>query len=93
MYYIVYLVEQISPFLNIEKLKSDFNITEKEMYLMLISNYDDMKIFGKNISFVKDNQKYLEFNPVIDGEEKINNIRPLELKTIDLETKGPRASV
>ena len=41
------------------------------MYSLVITNYEDLKNFGKNITFVKENQKYLDFNPILDGEEKI----------------------
>ncbi len=81
------IVESISPFLNIEKLKSDNSITEKEMYALLISNFEDLKKFAKNIYFVQENQKYLDFNPVLDCEEKIKQLRPLEVQSIDIETK------
>ena len=81
------LVETISPFLNLEKLKTESNISDKEMYALILSNYEDLIKFGKNISFVKDNQKYLDFNPIIDGEDKIKRLRPLEVKSIDMQTK------
>jgi hypothetical protein len=77
----------ISPFLNVEKLKSDTNISEKEMYALIMSNLEDLKKFGKNISFVKENQKYLDFNPVLDSEDKIKKIRPFEVQSMDMETK------
>jgi hypothetical protein len=54
---------------------------------MIVSNFDEMREFGKNLNFVKENQNYLELNPIIDGQDKIQKLRPLELKTMDLETK------
>ena len=57
------------------------------MYLMIISNYDEMKRFCKNLNFIKENQNYLELTPVVDSQEKIGKLKPLELQTMDMETK------
>ena len=80
------LVEELSPFLDFEKLKNDQNMTEKEMHLLILTNYDELLHFSKNLKIVKENQKYLEFNPVIDGQDKIKKIKPLELKTLNMES-------
>ncbi len=72
---------------DLEKLRTQFDISERDMYTMIISNFDEMKDFSKNLNFVKENQSYLELNPVVDGQDKIKSIKPLEIKTIDLETK------
>ncbi len=82
-----FTVEELSPLLDIEKLRSEFNISEKEMYLMIMSNFDEMKEFSINLNFIKENQNYLELNPVVDGQDKIQKLKPLELKTMDLDTK------
>jgi hypothetical protein len=71
----------LSPLLDIERLRSDYNISEKEMYLMIMSNYDEMKEFSKNLNYVKENQNYLELNPIVDGQDKILKLKPLELKS------------
>jgi hypothetical protein len=57
------------------------------MYLMIISNYDELKKFCKNLNFIKENQNYLELTPVVDSQEKILKLKPLELQTMDMETK------
>ena len=83
-----FLVEELTPLLDIEKLRSEFNITEKEMYLMIISNFDELKKFYKNLNFIKENQNYLELTPVVNSQDKIQKLKPQELKTMDLETKA-----
>ncbi len=82
----LYLVEELSPFLDLDKLKNDNNMTEKEMHLLILTNYEELLQFSKNLKVVKENQKYLEFNPVIDGQEKIKKIKPLELKSLNMES-------
>lgn len=62
------------------------------MYWMIISNYDEMKEFSKNLNYVKDNQNYLELNTIVDGQDKIKKLKPLELQTMDLETKALQVS-
>jgi hypothetical protein len=81
------LDEELSPLLDIEKLRTEAHISEKEMYLLIISNYDELRKFGKNLHFIKSNQNYLELNPVVDGNEKIMKLKPLEMNTMNLETK------
>ena len=56
------------------------------MHLLILTNYEELLQFSKNLKVVKENQKYLEFNPVIDGKEKIKKIKPLELKSLNMES-------
>ncbi len=56
------------------------------MHLLILTNYEELLQFSKNLKVVKENQKYLEFNPVIDGQEKIKKIKPLELKSLNMES-------
>lgn len=73
--------------LDLEKLRTEASISEKEMYLLIISNFDELKAFSKNLNFIKSNQNYLELNPVVDGHEKIQKMKPLELKSMEMESK------
>jgi len=38
---------------------------------MIISNFDEMKKFGKNLNFIKEHQNYLDLSPVSDSQDKI----------------------
>lgn len=77
----------LSPLLDPEKLKDESNLQDKEMYFLLISNFDELKSFLENLNYVKKNQKYLELNPIVDAQDKIKTMEPLELKTMNLESK------
>ena len=44
-------------------------------------------IFFSRVYINKKNQKYLELNPIVDVDEKINTIKPLELQSMNLEAK------
>lgn len=57
------------------------------MYFLLMSNFEELQTFLKNLNYVKKNQKYLELNPIVDGQDKIKKLKPLELKTMSLESK------
>lgn len=57
------------------------------MYFLLMSNFDELKTFLENLNYVKKNQKYLELNPIVDAQDKIKMMKPLELKTMNLESK------
>jgi len=70
-----------------------------------MSNYDELIKFAKQLKAVKDNQQYLEFKPVVgiidltlinlqilDGEDKIEKIKPFELKTLNMETSTLQVS-
>ena len=62
------------------------------MYNTLICNYDGIKYFLSGVKFLKNNQKYLELNPLSNGEEKMKTLQSYELKTIDLESKMTKMS-
>lgn len=62
------------------------------MYMLIVSNFDEMKKFCKNLNFIKENQNYLELNPIVDGHDKIQKLKPLELQSMDLETKVMQVS-
>ena len=40
-------------------------MSEKDMYDLIMTNYDDLMSFAKKLQKVKDHQRYLEFKPVI----------------------------
>jgi hypothetical protein len=69
-----------------KKIKENHNLSDKEMFTLLMLNQDEIENFLKNIEYIKQNQKYLEVNN-IDTEEKIKIIKPLEIKSMDLESK------
>ena len=77
----------LSPLLENDKLKNDTNLGDKEMYFLLMSNFDEIRSFLENMKYIKKNQKYLELNPIVDTDEKINVIKPLELQSMNLEAK------
>jgi len=54
---------------------------------MILSNEFEMQKFCKNLNTVKENQSFLDLNAVAEGPEKILEIKPLELKTMEMETK------
>ena len=57
------------------------------MYALILLNEDELKNFSGNLNFIKSNANYLNFSPIVDGQEKISKIKPLELQTLNLETK------
>ena len=79
--------EELNPLLNVEKLTSEFNINEDEMYALIIVNFDEIESFLLNLKYIKDNQKILEYEPIIDIDEKKNILREKEINSIDLFTK------
>ena len=62
------------------------------MYNTLICNYDGIKYFLSGVKFLKNNEKYLELNPLSNGEEKMKTLQGYELKTSDLESKMTKMS-
>jgi hypothetical protein len=81
------LVEELVPLFDLEKLRNEFNASEKEIYMLILSNEAELQKFCKNLSVVRDNQNILELNPITDGQEKILKLKPLEKKSMELETK------
>ena len=51
----------LSPLLDPEKLKDESNLQDKEMYFLLISNFDELKSFLENLNFVNIIECFLFF--------------------------------
>lgn len=77
-------MKELAPLLNVEKLSSEFTISENEMYVLIMTNFDELESFLNNLKFIKDNQNVLDFDIIKDLEEKKKAIKPLELKGINL---------
>lgn len=77
-------MKELAPLLNVEKLSSEFTISENEMYVLVMTNFDELESFLNNLKFIKENQKVLDFDIIKDLEEKKKTIKPLELKSINL---------
>ena len=86
------IVKNITPLLDIEEFKNENLPSDRQMYNTLICNYDGIKYFLSGVKFLKNNQKYLELNPLSNGEEKMKTLQSYELKTIDLENKMTKMS-
>lgn len=54
-------------------------------------NQEEIESFLKNIEFIKQNQQYLESN-LNDIDEKIKIIKPLEIKSMNIESKVNKMS-
>ena len=54
-------------------------------------NQDEIESFLKNIEFIKQNQQYLESDSS-DIDEKIKIIKPLEIKSMNIESKVNKMS-
>ena len=85
-------MKNISPLLDIEEYKNENIPSDRQMYNTLICNYDGIKYFLSGVKFLKNNEKYLELNPLSNGEEKMKTLQGYELKTIDLESKMTKMS-
>lgn len=79
--------EELNPLLNVEKLSSEFNISENEMYVMIIANFDEIESFLVNLKFIKDNQKTLDLDPICDLDEKKRILTKHEYNSINQYTK------
>ena len=73
--------------MNIEEYKNENIPSDRQIYNTLICNYDGIKIFLSSVKYLKNNQKFLELNPLSNGEEKMKTLQSHEIKTIDLESK------
>ena len=85
-------MKNLSPLLDIEEYKNENIPSDRQMYNTLICNYDGIKYFLTGVKFLKNNEKYLELNPLSNGEEKMKTLQGFELKTIDLESKMTKMS-
>ena len=54
-------------------------------------NQEEIESFLKNIEYIKQNQQYLESNSN-DIDEKIKIIKPLEVKSMNIESKVNKMS-
>jgi hypothetical protein len=71
----------------VEKLLSNHQLSEKEMYLLITDKLDEIRSFTDNINYVKENLNFLELNPITDCNKKIEMIKPLEVESIELDSK------
>jgi hypothetical protein len=78
--------EELSPLLNVERLTSEFTVTENEMYSMILANYEEIESFLANLKFINENQKILDYDPIVDLETKIQTIKKHELDCITQST-------
>ena len=85
-------MNNVAPLLNIEEYKNENIPSDRQIYNTLICNYDGIKIFLSGVKFLKNNQKFLELNPLSNGEEKMKTLQSQEIKTIDLESKMAKMS-
>lgn len=79
--------EELNPLLNVEKLSSEFSISENEMYSLIVANYEEIESFLANLSFVNDNQKILDYEPIIDLDKKTEVIKDMEIQSINQSNK------
>ncbi len=75
-----------------EKLITNNQLTEKEMYLLIMDKYDEIRSFVDNINFVKENVNFLDLNPITDCNKKIELIKPIEVQSIELDSKLSKVS-
>lgn len=57
------------------------------MYLLITDKLEEIKSFVENINYIKENLNFLELNPVSDCNKKIELIKPLEVESIELDSK------
>ena len=80
-------MKTVAPLLNIEEYKSENIPSDRQIYNTLILSYDNIKSFLSGVKFLKNNQKFLETNPITNAEDKMKTLKSYELKSIDLESK------
>merc|ERR1711957_835620 len=78
--------EILKPFFDLEKVKNKHNLEEKEMMFLITQKDDEIRIFLDNINYVKENLNFLEMNPITDANKKIDMLKPLEEKSIGLDS-------
>jgi len=57
------------------------------MYLLITDKLEEIKNFVEHITFFKENLNFLDLNPITDSNKKIEMIKPIEVESIDLESK------
>lgn len=57
------------------------------MYLLITDKCDDIKNFVDNTNYIKENLNFLDLNPITDCNKKIEMLRPIEVDSIDLDSK------
>lgn len=72
-------------------MKENSNLNDKEIFTLLMLNQEEIESFLKNIEFIKQNQQYLESDSS-DIDEKIKIIKPLEIKSMNIESKVNKMS-
>lgn len=82
----------MKPFLDVEKLITNHQLSEKEMYLLITDKLEEIRSFVDNINYVKENLNFLELNPITDCNKKIETIKPLEVGSIELDSKLAKIS-
>ena len=80
-------MKNVAPLLNIEEYKNENIPSDRQIYNTLILSYDNIKYFLSGVKFLKNNQKFLETNPITNAEDKMKTLKSYELKTIDLQSK------
>ncbi len=70
-----------------EKLITNNQLNEKEMYLLINDKIEEIKSFANNIIYIRENLNFLELNPVTDCNKKIEQIKNLEVESIELDSK------
>ena len=81
------IVKNVAPLLKLEEYKNENIPSDRQIYNTLILSYDNIKYFLSGVKFLKNNQKFLETNPISNAEEKMKTLKIYELKSIDLQSK------
>ena len=84
-------MKNVAPLLNIEEYKNENIPSDRQIYNTLILSYDNIKYFLSGVKFLKNNQKFLETDPMTNGEEKMktltSELNELFKESNELETK------
>ena len=90
--FLLFIVKHFSPILDIDEYKNENIPSERQMNYDLNKNHDAIINFISYVKFLKNNQKFLETNPLTNLEGKMKKIQQNELKTIDLEEKNTKVT-
>ena len=80
-------MKAIAPLLNVDEYKNENIPSDRQIYNTLILSYDNIKTFLSGVKFLKNNQKFLETDPMKKKKKKMKTLKTYELKSIDLESK------